>query len=469
MGADVAPGPGFEVPRGAVGAVVSDEFRSHFAVLGQDGHVRVFDADGRQVVDRPAVLSRTGEEPETAEPLVGTVGAPGQPLLVGATGDGRVVSVPVDWKVSFDGPTRVVTPVVGDPILFELDPDGTPVSLFAGAIEEDGAATAAAQLSDGSLVVVKREVEENLLTQETTESWRRSETIPPKPQSAMVLDAAGRNLYGGTADGELLWWSLAGRDLPDPQILSPGAAGVTALSLLIGDRSLVAIEIWFPVRRPPGEFELTRIRSFEALDGPIREISPSLRDKGFLALDDNATMGLFYSTSHRVLWTGPSLLTDPVGLYFTPKADGAILSGDGRIASLDIDNPHPEVSLTALFGRVWYEGREEPEYVWQSTGGTDEFESKLSLTPLMVGTLKGTVYSLLLAIPLGVLGAMYTSQFMHPGLKRYVKPTVEIMAALPSVVLGFLAGLWLAPRVTQYLPAMALMLFVLPLVVLGAG
>jgi phosphate transport system permease protein len=137
--------------------------------------------------------------------------------------------------------------------------------------------------------------------------------------------------------------------------------------------------------------------------------------------------------------------------------------------TLAIDNPHPEVSLRALFGAVWYEGYPEPDHVWQSTGGSDAFEPKLSLTPLLVGTLKGTVYSLLIAIPLAVLGALYTSHFMHPQLKRYVKPTVEIMAALPSVVLGFLAGLWLAPRVEGVVPALGLMVVVLPGLVLTTG
>jgi phosphate transport system permease protein len=64
---------------------------------------------------------------------------------------------------------------------------------------------------------------------------------------------------------------------------------------------------------------------------------------------------------------------------------------------------------------------------------------------------------------------MYTSQFMHASLKRYVKPTVEIMAALPSVVLGFLAGLWLAPRVERVFPALLLMGIVLPVFVVLAG
>ena len=122
-----------------------------------------------------------------------------------------------------------------------------------------------------------------------------------------------------------------------------------------------------------------------------------------------------------------------------------------------------------MFGRVWYEGYPKPEYVWQSSSGSDDFEPKFSLTPLLLGTLKGTIYSLLIAIPLAVFGAMYLSQFMDPRLKTLVKPAVEIMAALPSVVLGFLAGLWLAPRVQQMFPAVLLMVVLFPLLTIGAG
>ena len=64
---------------------------------------------------------------------------------------------------------------------------------------------------------------------------------------------------------------------------------------------------------------------------------------------------------------------------------------------------------------------------------------------------------------------MYASQFMHPRLLRVVKPVVEIMAALPSVVLGFLAGLWLAPRLEKFFPALILLLLGLPIFMIGAG
>jgi phosphate transport system permease protein len=126
------------------------------------------------------------------------------------------------------------------------------------------------------------------------------------------------------------------------------------------------------------------------------------------------------------------------------------------------------VTLRTLFGKVLYEGYREPAYVWQSTGGTDDFEEKFGLTPLIFGTMKGTFYALLIAVPVAVLGALYTSQFMHPALRGIVKPLVEIMAALPSVVLGFLAGLWLAPTLERVVPGVLLAPVVIPLCVLAA-
>ncbi len=199
-----------------------------------------------------------------------------------------------------------------------------------------------------------------------------------------------------------------------------------------------ALSIWMSVSREDeadnSRARMTRIRDFPPELGPVRLIAPSPRRKGFLALGDRR-LGLYYSTSHRILWTGAPPFAGGRALIATPKDDGAFLAGDGKLAALEIRNRHPEITWQALFGRVWYEGSERPEYVWQSTGGTDDFEPKLSLTPLLIGTLKGTFYSLLLAIPLGVFGAMYVSQFMHPVYKRYVKPLVEIMASLPSVVL----------------------------------
>jgi phosphate transport system permease protein len=401
----------------------------------------------------------------------------GRIVLTGATRDGRVVLAPVSFEVTFEGQTQVVTPAVDTPILLELDPQRRPLGAFAAQADEEGNTTVAAQLADGTIAVARRSSQENMMTGEVTESVERFQAQAPGRLTALVIDDGQTSLYGGTARGEILWWPLAEGQPGEVRAASAGPSAITALDLLIGGRSLVvgqengALSIWLQTRESQGEdvFRLTRVRDFPRSAAAVRQIAPSERGKGFLALGDGGKLGLYYSTSHRTLWTGDAPIQRGTGLFYTPKTDGVYLAGEGKLAEIDVFNPHPEVTWKTLFGKVWYEGYDEPAHVWQSSSGSDDFEPKLSLTPLLVGTLKGTFYSLLLAIPLGVLGAMYTSQFMHPSYKRVLKPMVEIMASLPSVVLGFLAGLWLAPRIEDAMPALILMPVILPLLVLIAG
>jgi phosphate transport system permease protein len=468
--ARVEPAGGFPTAGASLKGMVADEHRTHVAGLAADGTLRVHRTDEGSVVLRQDVV------PEGSEAWLGAVAAaPGRPVLTGATRDGKVILVPVRWDISFDGDQRVVAPGTVDPIVLAMDPEGGALGAFAAQQDEEGSVTAVAQLADGTLSVVRRVLEEDFLSGEMTESFERATAAAPPRLGHLALDADGRNLFAGTADGRLLWWRLEDGVPGDPEIHQVGPEAISALTFLIGDRSLVVgdagggLSVWFPVRQEDQSFRLTRIRDFPPRPRGIRLLTPSPRDKGFFALDQGGGMGLYYSTSERVLWEGESPLEDVDALTYTPKADGAFLAAAGRVAALSVHNPHPEVSWKAFLGRVWYEGYSRPDYTWQSSSATDDFESKLSLIPLLVGTLKGTFYSLFLAIPLGVLGAMYTSQFLHPGLRRVVKPTVEIMAALPSVVLGFLAGLWLAPRLERMFPALVLMGLVLPALVLLAG
>jgi phosphate transport system permease protein len=470
-------------------AVVVDEHRTLAATLDAGGRLAVISlADGRRLDERdlvaglapPALDAPFGEEPPpaaAAAPAVVAVAAPpGGRVLTLATADGRLVAQPVDWTVSFDADAaRRVTADLPAPILLDLDPLHRPLGAFSLRAPSADLATAAAQLTDGTVEFVRRETTHNAFTgaSESSEGRFALGTVPPLAE--LLLDEEGRNLYGGTVTGDLLWWDLAGGTGSPPQTVSAGSAPITALGFLVGDRSLVvgqesgALSVWFPVRRPDESFRLTRIRDFPARPAAIAFLSASTRNRTFLAGDRGGGLGLYYSTSGRVIWQGSSPLAPVSAAVIAPKGDGALLAGRGELARLDFGNPHPEVSWRALFGKVWYEGYERPELVWQSTGGSDDFESKLSLTPLVVGTLKGTLYSLLLAIPLGVFGAMFASQFLHPRLLGYVKPTVEIMAALPSVVLGFLAGLWLAPLLERSFPALLLMVVACPLAVVASG
>ena len=104
-------------------------------------------------------------------------------------------------------------------------------------------------------------------------------------------------------------------------------------------------------------------------------------------------------------------------------------------------NRHPEVSWEAFWEEVWYENYQEPEFIWQSSAANNDFEPKYSLAPLAFGTLKAAFYGMILAAPLAVCGAIFTGYFMAPRMRQSVKPLIELMGALPTVVLGFLAGL----------------------------
>ncbi|HSS76235.1 MAG TPA: ABC transporter permease subunit, partial [Thermoanaerobaculia bacterium] len=461
---------------GRIGALLADEHRTHVATLGEHGFARVVRLDDGKEVYSSDVLATSAEPASSAvtKPVLVGMTVPAQSrAFAAATSDGRVLVKKMEFSVTFQGSDRVVTPDMTPPVFLELDPEHRPLGPFAAQIDEQGAVTAAAMLTSGKLAVVRRATEKNEMTGETSESLSRAEVAVPGKVTAMVVDPQQRNLYAGTAGGEILWWPLEGAQPGTLKVANAGAP-VTALNLLLGGKSLAvgqqngALSVWFAVRQPDDSQRLERIHEFSRQAGAVRLIAPSQRDKSFLAAS-GSQLGLFYSTADRTLWTGAAPLGDLTAMFYSPKADGAFVAGAGKVAELAIHNPHPEVTFRALFGKVWYEGYSEPQYVWQSSGASNDLEPKLSLVPLMAGTLKGTFYSLLLAIPLGVFGAMYTSQFMHPAYKRYLKPVIEIMASLPSVVLGFLAGLWLAPRIERAVPALALAIVVLPLAVLLTG
>lgn len=140
-------------------------------------------------------------------------------------------------------------------------------------------------------------------------------------------------------------------------------------------------------------------------------------------------------------------------LVMAPKEDGLLALTGGDLYHARLDPGYPEASFGALFRPVWYEGYSEPLHVWQSSSGTDDFEMKLGLMPLVFGTLKATLYSMIFGVPLALLAAIFTSEFLHPKAKAVIKPSIELMASLPSVVLGFLAALVFAPFAERVVPA----------------
>jgi phosphate transport system permease protein len=208
-----------------------------------------------------------------------------------------------------------------------------------------------------------------------------------------------------------------------------------------------------------------RVRELDRVPATPTVISPEHRRRGFAVATADGTVALFYSTSGRRLLLDRWASGRVTALTVDPKDDGAVAVAGGAVLRRWITNPHPEISLRTLFLPVWYEGYAAPRWVWQSTGGSDAFEPKLSLWPLIFGTLKATLYAMLFSVPLALLAAIYVSQLAPAWLQTVVKPTIELMAAVPSVVVGFLAALWLAPRLEAALLTVLLAAVGLPLAV----
>ena len=89
--------------------------------------------------------------------------------------------------------------------------------------------------------------------------------------------------------------------------------------------------------------------------------------------------------------------------------------------------------------RQWT-GYSKPEYIWQPIGQI----KKYNIIPLIVGSLKTTLIGLLFAVPLAVGAAIYVSQLARPRVREVVKPAIELLSGIPSVVVGFFALLIMA-------------------------
>jgi len=73
-------------------------------------------------------------------------------------------------------------------------------------------------------------------------------------------------------------------------------------------------------------------------------------------------------------------------------------------------------------------------------------------TPV-VGSLIVTGIAMLVALPVGLCAAVFLSEYARPGVRKVLKPTLEILAGIPSVVLGFFALRWVTPNITQNIRA----------------
>jgi phosphate transport system permease protein len=323
----------------------------------------------------------------------------------------------------------------------------------------------------------------NLLTRDARETVSTTE-LPRLPADAKVVRALvtdkGDQVYVADRGGAIWRYETGDRGKPflaEAVGLLPREATLGTFGFLLGEQSILltgsdgSVSVYFRLPTFGGatadRFHLVRGHQLAQHAAPVVAYTPSERGKMFVTADAAGGVHVSHSTSEQTLIKLKHAGGPPKAVALAPREDGVMLVGaDGSAKLWHISAPHPETTLSSIFGKVWYEGYPAPSYTWQSSAATDSFEPKLSLVPLIFGTIKATVYALLFAVPIALLAAIYTSEFVSSEVRETVKPIMEMMASLPSVVLGFIAALILAPLVETFISSVLLAFVTMPLALL---
>lgn len=336
----------------------------------------------------------------------------------------------------------------------------------------------AAVMESGKLEIQTITKEENFLG-EVEESKTRYEAPSKSNFTYIAINEPGNRLYSITEDGILEFW-----DIKTKKLVSRGhlrfdlsSRRITALTAMVGvDEAAIAfdngdLQVAALASIDGGHLQPVIIHELKVSDTEINRLVASPRNRTLFMVNEQNELIAWYSTNHRVLMQ-KKLDKKVEALTISSRGHGISLQQEGGAMTMwHWDSPHPEAGFKAFFGEIWYAGYAKPSYTWQSSSGSNDFESKISLVPLIYGSIKGAIYAMLFSVPLSVFAALYTSVFAGARVRSIIKPIIEMMSAIPSVVVGFLGALWLAPIVDGHLleivvafPVGILVLAMLPVV-----
>lgn len=303
-------------------------------------------------------------------------------------------------------------------------------------------------------------------------------TLPHQAIDQLLMTPDGKTLYLRSGN-QLTVAVMQGkqfkiRETVDLQHNHQGGS-IKNIQLLAGAYSLLVtdsegnVSQWFDVLKQQKR-SLTYIRSFH-IGSKLKYILPDSYRKGFYAFLADGSVRSYYTTSGREA-TFKQAFSRPPQVIAISNNESYLATVRG--STLSVSHIHayaPEISFSSLWRKVWYEIYPEPSYVWQTTSASKDFEAKYSFAPIVFGTLKAAVFAMLFSVPIAICGAIYTAYFMSVRMRGVVKPSIELMEALPTVIIGFLAGLWFAPIVEANLVSVVSVMVLLPpfIILIGFG
>ena len=440
-------------------------------LLGEKGNVDFYNVEKEQFGKKITTLNT--ELPSDVSSFASS--APFQGQYAYGLENGSVVVVAPKFLVTFPNNQRQLTPRLDYPLgdmALEVDEQGAAITKFAFSHYEDK--TAVVALTADKRVIFSSFVgEENMFTGEVEWVVERTELDIEGRVDELLISPDTTRTFVRSANQIYVYDTRYPSEVEQIQLLAANEenANLVSTQLLAGANSLMLandngeVSQWFEVNTENGR-EFQKIRAFETSKQSKLNIFTEFYRRTFFTAGANGELGIYYTTSDAKLWQGKVSEGPIQNFAIAPRSNAALILADDALKVIEIHNEHPEVTWSALWQEVWYEGYPEPGYIWQSTSASDDFESKFSLVPISFGTIKAAMYAMLFAVPIALSAAIYTAYFMSSELRKVVKPTVEIMEALPTVILGFLAGLWLAPLIEEHLPAIVGLLVLLPIGIL---
>ena len=457
IGATVAPISALTVPATAMGFGEDEYGELPFVVLADGSMVFQRSKDGTKFLDWAPSLGNRRVSSVKSYPRTGLV-------FLGLS-DGTVMEVRVSYRSTFDAAgKRTIEPSVaalepvaigkpGLPCVDVWNAKGSLSRLLLVRQEENAKPLlTAVRLTERKGLGGKARIVVSDPFVVAADATSISQILLPSTAESLIVVGKSGEVRAYADDGanfSFLQSFVPFKESRDPAIASAG--------LIFGNVSVVFVgrdgsqQVWsmYPQLQPDGKSlrRWGKIHDGEILAGPGEGIYAAEGNKCYLAVA-GGRLQLRNMTTGTLRWEGEAPAGSIRQVAFSGNYDRfTALSADGKLHRWSIEDHHPESSWGAFFGKIWYEGATGPDYTWQSSSGSDEFEAKYSMMPLIYGTAKGTFFALLFALPIALTAAIYVSQFLRPEYRNVVKPVMEIMASLPSVVLGFLAGLWLAPLV----------------------
>ncbi|CAI1967964.1 ABC transporter permease subunit [Serratia proteamaculans] len=438
--------------------------------LGMDVQQRIgyrIDAQGLgqfyRLVPQDAAAAGTplSQQPLLTKPTLLTQAAGERDLFALAQADGRVIVASADFAAASTSAPQWLFPLGQRPLA--LDKQGRPLALLALSEVRQGHYLLAGVTDDHRLVFGRFG---------SDQAPQLSESPLESAVQQLVLTPDGRQLYL-LSGNRLARYQINDTQLQLKETRILGDHTPYQLTALPGGSALLieaadgGIREWFDVEKDQ-RWQLTPVQHFDHQSEPQDLLVAEPYRRVFATLRPDGGFSLFSSIQPQPLLNG-RLSTGVRQMAFAPRGDGLLLETAQGWQHYPIDNPYPDVTWRSLWHKVWYENYPEPAYVWQSTSGEDSYQAKFSLMPVIFGTFKAAAYAMLFAIPLALAGAIYTAYFMSAGLRRVIKPAIEVMGALPTVVIGLVAGIWLAPVIEHYLLAVLSLPLLLAVVVLACG